>query len=421
MLAEPEIALAASPREWGQRLHRHVADHGGARVRATVLHPADALAEDFDVFVADDTTSFLTARLVDRLHEQGRQVLGVYDPDDSRGKGELVELGVDDAIARDADAGDFLACVSTLAAVARPARHGDGELSTQESTATATVPVTDEPSASGPTERGQITAVAAASGGTGATEIAIGLAVAAAGRGEPTVLVDADEVAPCLAQRLGLPLYPNLRAAIDAVEHHDGGLEETVDAVEQAGFSVLPGLSCPDDWPELRPYEVTGVVDELARGYTHVIVNVGARLEPLRGGSGAERHAVSRTLLARADRVVGVGAPTPVGVTRLLSWIDQLHSLAAETPLHLALNRAPRGGFKRGELADELDAAELGPPQGGPVRFLPTDARVEAAAWAGEPPLGGPFVKACSQLAADVLAAGASEAAPRRRGLVGLR
>jgi hypothetical protein len=66
--AEPRIAIAASPREWAQRLHRHVADHGGALVRATVLHPKDALVEDVDVLVVDDVTSFLSPRLVDELH-----------------------------------------------------------------------------------------------------------------------------------------------------------------------------------------------------------------------------------------------------------------------------------------------------------------------------------------------------------------
>ncbi|MEX0657860.1 MAG: hypothetical protein WD080_01885, partial [Egibacteraceae bacterium] len=81
MTGEPEIALAASPRDWAQRLHRHLADHGGARVRATVLHPHDALAETYAVLVVDDTTSFLSHRLLDELRRTGRRVLGVYDPD----------------------------------------------------------------------------------------------------------------------------------------------------------------------------------------------------------------------------------------------------------------------------------------------------------------------------------------------------
>src|SRR5918998_3612317 len=76
---EPVIVVAASPRDWANRLRHHVADRGGARIRGTVLHCEDAVAESYDVFIADDTTSFLTRRLVTRLHGQGRLVLGVYE------------------------------------------------------------------------------------------------------------------------------------------------------------------------------------------------------------------------------------------------------------------------------------------------------------------------------------------------------
>ncbi len=37
MSAEPEVALVLSADEWVDALHRHCADHGGARVRCLVL------------------------------------------------------------------------------------------------------------------------------------------------------------------------------------------------------------------------------------------------------------------------------------------------------------------------------------------------------------------------------------------------
>nr|MDP8977476.1 hypothetical protein [Actinomycetota bacterium] len=113
-MTDAELAIVASPRPWAQRLHRFVADHGGARVRTTVLHADDALAERYDVLVVDDTTSFLTRRLVSRVRDGGRRVLGVFDPEDPRGKGELVELGVDDMIEREASPREFLVAIAGL-------------------------------------------------------------------------------------------------------------------------------------------------------------------------------------------------------------------------------------------------------------------------------------------------------------------
>ena len=46
---EPAIALVFSPEAWVERLHRHLADHGGARVRQIVLDPTLALDEAYDV------------------------------------------------------------------------------------------------------------------------------------------------------------------------------------------------------------------------------------------------------------------------------------------------------------------------------------------------------------------------------------
>ncbi len=64
------------------RVHRFLSDHGGARVRAQVLTPEDALAEDYQVLIIDDICSFLTPRLVAEVQRQGRLVLGVFDPSD---------------------------------------------------------------------------------------------------------------------------------------------------------------------------------------------------------------------------------------------------------------------------------------------------------------------------------------------------
>lgn len=417
-MTEPEIALVASPRGWPQRLQLHVADHGGARVRATVLHPRDALAEGYDVFVVDDTTSFLTRRLVGELHGQGRQVLGVYDPDDPRGKADLAELGVDAVCDRHAAAELFLELISSLASHVAPPAPGRGAASTV-TTGTATGvaggqghgPQGDHDQAADFPPRGRITAVGSPAGGCGATEIAVGLAAAVGGRGEACTLVDADEVAPALAQRLGLAPYPNIRAALDTWEGLAGDLDETLTAVTHARFWALPGLATPLDWPQLRPTETAALVGALARTRHHVLVNVGHRLEDLPAAGGAGRHASTRALLAEADAVVGVTVASPTGLTRLLDWAAEVRVLTPEAVMHLVVNHAPRSSYKRRECEAEV-LRTLSPAS---LTSVPTDGRVPAAAWAGRAVAGGPFVRAVAELAAHALPPVRPATRPRRR------
>lgn len=414
---EPRIAIAASPREWAQRLHRHVADHGGALVRATVLHPRDALAEDYDVFIGDDSTSFLTRRLVDELHRRGRALLGVFDPDDPRGKGELLDLGVDEVIARGASPSEFVTAVGLLARRTRRAADPGGEASPTSLAAAGATSAGDppQPSSTPPPHLpqhppGRVTAVAACAGGAGATEVAIALAAACGVRGDPTVLVDGDEVAPAVAQRLGLPPYPNLRAAVDTLERRNAPPVEALLAAARGAFSVLAGLTHPQDWPQARPAETVEVVRALAAVRAQVIVNVGHRIEDVHSAGGHQRYGLSRQVLANADVVVAVALPTPVGVARLLEWLTTFRALTPRAPVHVVFNRSPSSGFKRSELVDEVTASTT--PSS--VWFLPADPRVESAAWAGHVVIGGPFAKATAGLAGAVLPAG-GDGNPRRR------
>lgn len=385
-MSDPEIALAASPREWSLRLHRQVADHGGARVRVTALQAQDVLEEHVDVFIADDTTSFLSARLVAELHRRGSRVLGVFDPEDSRGKGELLELGVDDLLERGASAEAFVSAIASLAGTTPLA--GIGQLPDRQ----------PPPTPAEALRVGQVTAVAAASGGCGATEVALALAASAARRSGSTVLVDADEVAPSIAQRLGLPLYPNLRAAVDAVEQERRPLEGTL-AVVGGRIAVLVGLAGGRDWAELRPHQVLDVIDALAAVSSHAIVNSGSLLEDLPAQGGSGRFGQTRTVLGRADAIIGVGLPTPVGVARLLEWAADIRALAPSTPVHLVLNRAPASRFRQGEVEQEIRRT-FWPAS---VTFAPFDGRVPAAAWTGQPVADGPFTRAIAGLAAQVL------------------
>lgn len=377
------LALAASPREWALRLHRHVADHGGARVRATVLHPDEALSEPYDVLVADDTTSFLTRHLVAQLHVQGRCVLGVYDADDPRGKSELIDLGVDAVVERSEPPAAFLAMLAALAPTSRTRKD------TRRQDAPAAVMA----------RRGHVVVVAAAGSGCGATEVAVALSAAAAARRERVILVDADEASPGVAARLGLPLYPNLRAAVDAVEHRSGELRAALLPVPAGRFCALPGFASPHEWSNVRARESAAVVRELAAMHDHVVVNVAARIDDLPTTAGVPRFAQTRALLGVADSLIAVTLATPLALVRLLDWIAHARPLAPDAPLHVVFNQCPASRFKRAELTAELQRAH--PPAS--VSFLPLDLRVHAAAWAGVPVTTGRFRDAVDTLALRVL------------------
>ena len=76
-MTAPDIALAASARNWPDQLHRFVLDHGGGRIVDRVMGPDQAAETPFDILVIDDVCSFLTPRLVDVVKSRGSEVLGV--------------------------------------------------------------------------------------------------------------------------------------------------------------------------------------------------------------------------------------------------------------------------------------------------------------------------------------------------------
>jgi MinD-like ATPase involved in chromosome partitioning or flagellar assembly len=399
-MAEPELAVVYSPREWANRVVRHVTDHGGGRVRLRVVDRRVCLEEEFDVLIAEDVTSFLDARLVQELRLRGRQILGVYDPKEPTGKERLLELGVDDVIEDGAPAEEFVRKIGRLLPLT-PQLSPDGELAA----IAADLDGPDQtglPGAGHPVHRlrGSVCAVGGPPGGCGASEVAVELARAGRRRGDTCMLVDADEVAPSLAQRLGLPPIPNIRTAIDAVFHGAGRLHDALLPVTEGGFELLAGLANPSDWPQVRPQEAAEVVAELRSLRDHVIVNVSAHTEDLPRLGAADRYGVTREVLGAADVVIGVGVATPVGVARLISWIADVVLLTPGTPVHLVVNKVPASRFVRGEVEAEI-LRNYAPAS---LHLLPLDAAVEKAAWRGELVGLGPFTRGVEDLATAALA-----------------
>ena len=63
-MTEPEIALVFTAEPWVEELHRHLSDHGGARVRSLVVEESVALEESYDVLVVSHRWPALTQAFV---------------------------------------------------------------------------------------------------------------------------------------------------------------------------------------------------------------------------------------------------------------------------------------------------------------------------------------------------------------------
>ncbi len=377
-MAEPEVALVFSPETWVEGLHRHLTDHGGARVRQIVMDPALALEEEYGTLIVSHRWPALSRAFVDTVHAHRRCLLGVFDSDEPAGREYLLELGADRVIESDAPMSEFLAAVAALAPdelVSVPAAR---ELA-------GIVDGGDGPSEA--PELRQVVVVAGPPGG-GATEIAIELARVGT-NSSSTVLVDADDVMPSVAQRLSRTIEPNLRTAVDAVEYGMGNLHESLVAAPGAEFSVLCGLPNVAAWSQVRPGEVLDVIAALGHSSCRTVVNISGHLEDLVVGIGRARHGLARTLVGAATKLVGVGSGTPVGVIRLLDWIADVRGLT-DAPLHLVISRCPTDAFRRAEIADEIHRT-VRPSD---LWFVPVDPRVDAAAWSGELVAPGPFTRA---------------------------
>jgi MinD-like ATPase involved in chromosome partitioning or flagellar assembly len=370
---EPTVALVFSPEPWVEALHRHLAHHGGARVRQIVVDPAVALDEEYGALVVSDRWPALTLGFVGAIHERARKVLGVFDPDEPAGKDHLVALGVDATIATDAPMAEFVAALSDL------------EVATPGVAAPASAGVTS----TGAHRRGSLVAVSGPRGG-GITEVAVGLAAALARRRAPVVLIDAHEAAPAVAGRLGVGLEPNLRSAVDACAHGLGALDDTIVAPATASaprsLGVVAGFPSPVAAAQVTTHDVVDVVQSLRADHDHVVVDV------------ADTSSTSAALIDECSTIVAVVGASPVGVVRALEWIAPVRRRHPETPLHVAVNRAPSARYQQEEIRMEITRAVL--PTS--ITWLPADRAVDAAAWNGDLVTRGAFHGAIERLARTV-------------------
>lgn len=361
-MSEPALALARSARDWTDRLHRFLADHGGARVRVTAIGPEDLEAEMFDVLLIDDSCSFLTPRLVEQVRRRGGGVIGVFDPVEfADGKERLRELGVTDVIEATAHPDEFLQVIRgashrTMAPILEPVG--------------AARPATD------PSRLGRLIVVGGPPGGAGVTEMAIGISHRLGSAGGRVALIDADDATSSVAQRLGLSVHPNLLTAIDGVEQGKG-VSGVFQPAGRQTFVVLAGLAAGLDAADVRSHRLLPVLQEALGSFDTVVVTLATVPEHVRRRENG-RTSSGSALLAAAGRAVAVGTASPVGVTRLLDWIA-VHGAAGRVRFDVIVNRAPRDGYRRAELVEEITRTYR--PRS--LALIPFDPAVEEAGWEG--------------------------------------
>jgi MinD-like ATPase involved in chromosome partitioning or flagellar assembly len=374
-VSEPEVALVFTAEPWVEELHRHLSDHGGARVRSLVIEPGVALEESYDVLVVSHRWPALTRAFVADVHARGRRVLGVHDLAEPASRAHLASVEVDASIEVDAGPDAFVRALVALGSQRTP------------SAVVGALPIAPRSA--------RLVAVGGPPG-VGRTEIAIEITRALA-RTSPAVLLDADDVAPAVAQRLGLALEPNLRTAIDAVEHGRGDLASTVLSDPAGGIRVIGGIPNPAGWAQVRPGEVIRVVDRLGEEFETVVVDGVGSLQDL-GGPPRGRFATAQALARESDVFVAVCDASPVGVSRLLAWAVDARSLAPSSPIIVTVNRAPASSFRRGELYDEITSSLPAIE----VVFVAHDSKVTDAAWAGRPIARGRFTRGVHHVAETV-------------------
>ena len=199
--------------------------------------------------------------------------------------------------------------------------------------------------------RGRLVAVTGP-GGTGASLVAMALAqhLAEDPRVAGHVLLADFKLRGELAMLHASPdVVPGVSELVEAhrAGRPDGrAIRSLTFEVPDRGYQLLLGLRRYRDWAAFRTRSVEAAVDNLARTYRHVVVDVDPESEgEVETGSAEleDRNALARTTLRSAAAVVVIGTPGVKGMHSLLRVVSDL--LAAGVQAHRivpVLNRSPR-------------------------------------------------------------------------------
>lgn len=387
-----QVVIAGTSREWAAQLTGWISDHGdGVRLRNHFLFDrSDALHLPYDCLVIDAESTLLDAALVEHLRRRHRAIVGVFHPDEPDGRQRLLDVGVSRAMSAADPPRAILDAIVEAASTERRFHEAVSELDGPEQV----VPAVPSPAGDGPGPHSVLTVVTGAIEGVGATELAIEVAAQLRRREETTVLVDADLVAPSLAQRLQSPLTANVYAAIDAVQHTLTDPTACLTAIPRGGFDLLGGVEHPKHWQDLDPEDLLAIIEALRERRQHVVVNIGSQLEALPSG----RHEAARTLVRAADRVLVVTDPTPTGLVRLSRWMVDARELTEPGRVYVVVNRSDSRDAR-----PQLEAELLRTVECAGVWHVPSDRRLRRAVWDGGLAAPGKFTKAVATLTASAV------------------
>ncbi|MCK9903984.1 chromosome partitioning protein [Frankia sp. Cpl3] len=335
-----------------------------------------------------------------RLAASGVAVVGLIAPGDEDADRRLRQLGVAAVIPADATAEVVASAVveatRALADMAAPPAlpPAFSEPLTGFRGAAALAPAGAAASgADEPAElvEGRLIAVWGPVGSPGRTTIALGLAAELAGLGQSTLLIDADSYGGSVGQHVGLlEEAPGLAAA--ARSANQGLLDVPRLALLcrdlGGGLRVLPGISRPSRWPELRPASVETVLALSRRLASFVVVDCGFCLETdeeLSFDTAApRRNGATLAVLGAADSVLAVASAEPVGLVRFVRGLAELREVVPLADPLIVVNRL-RGSVVGGDPRREVSRAMARHTGREPVALVPHDLTgLDAAAASGQ-------------------------------------
>lgn len=366
------IGIVATPRQWRSDLQAWITDHTVGVSIAVIREPGDISPTAFDVIVFDDVTQFVATDLVDRLKATGIAVVGVFDATgvDGMGRSQLERVGIDQLVGLPCAPADL------LAAFEQAAEEGKGERGPTEVVKERRAKVDD-----------QVGSLCAVVGHWQGAVVDVGAALASAFTAHgPTILVDVDDIDPGVASRFMLALSPNV---VDYIRNGQGprvladSLGRHLRGARPLDFAVLCGMAKRRDWQELTAESIHGLLDETEAYWSRTVAICAPNWDRIPGAP--QRGAATRAVLDRADSVVIVAEPDPVGALRALDRLADLLRISTPGEVTVVFYGRTRARFRRVELETHLRAS-AGPDVIDHVIFVPTGGALDKQRWNGAAP-----------------------------------
>ncbi|MGH9181915.1 MAG: hypothetical protein ACRDY5_09390, partial [Acidimicrobiales bacterium] len=366
-----------------------------------------ASGRPFSAMLVDASSPSLDRDLVETARSVGCATVVV---DDRRGRHDWATLGPAGVLA---EFFDPTSLTEMLAGQATMIRRGESPHP----------PTTPAPAPAG---AGRVVTVCG-SGGTGTSTVAIAVAQGlAAGGMAPVLLADLALNAEQAMLHDARDVVPGVQELVEAHRSRRPSPEDVRSLtfrIEERGYQLLLGLRRARAWSAIRPRAFEAAFGSLRSAYPAVVCDTDADLEGEEEGGSIdveERHVMARTATREADIVMAVGLPGMKGVHALVRVLNELHSAGVEPERIVpVVNRAPRGGRARSEIAATIAALAVASGRTfGPALFLP-DRRVEEDLRDGVPlpavlvtPLAGALTATVAQVPSARRRDGGPQAVP---------